>query len=565
MTTSCVKNLGGVPNLFINGEPVPGVAYITYFRENNDYAAFGAAGYRLFSIPVYFGDQTINPQSKIHPFEPGIFSERGKADFTILDRQIQQVLDAVPDAMIFPRVNMSMPTWWEAENPGECCFTSLENGPRRSCFSSEKWRADSEAMLGEFLDYAENAPYADHICAYMLSNGSTEEWFGFDWQGSDGPAARAAFGPGADPSNPAYRKFLSESAAGAIARFARFTKERTRRTKAIGCFYGYTFEVPCWEMNHHGLRVVLDSPDVDFLCSPDSYRARLTPGIAWPFMLPFASLQAAGKAYFCEYDTRTFLSKFPAESRENSCEPGTYRQPIWLGPATEELSRWQLQMNMGRQLALGHSSWWFDMWGRWYHTPAMMADMKRFRELVHQSLADTERGSVADCAVWIDDAAFAHVGRGEDKNLCRDGRFAALQSGISFDFYELGDWGKCSANYRAAVFIVPAETPCMSAVIAECERRGIPHLVLRPGDTPGRDAIRSLAVRAGAHCYIDSGDAVWVGQHYLVLHAASSGEKTVRLPRPRRIRPLFPDGEDFTDDVLSVPMQLAETRVWRLD
>ena len=564
MITSCVKPLGGVPTLFIDGKPEPGVAYITYFRERADYEAFGRAGYRLFSIPVFFGDRTINPRSGIHPFEPGIFTRRGEADFSILDRQVRQLLDAVPDALIFPRVNMSMPGWWEDENPDECCFTARNGGPRRSCFSSEKWRSATEAMLAEFLDYAEHAPYAECLCAYMLAEGTTEEWFGFDDRGSDGPAARAAYGKNADIEDPAYRRFLSRSAAGAITRFARFAKERTGRKKAIGCFYGYTFETPRWEANHHALRTVFASPDVDFLCTPDSYTARLTPGLAWPFMQPFASLKAAGKAYFCEYDTRTFLSRFPAECRENSCEEGTYREPIWLGPDTEEKSRWILQLNMARQLAESHSSWWFDMWGKFYDSPAMMEDMRRFRELVRESLADPERGSVAECAAWIDEEAFGRLGSGRDK-VCREGRFAICQCGVPFDLYELGDWEKQFVNYRAAVFFAPDETPRLTEVLAECEKRKLPHLVMRPGAVPAAAAIREFAVRAGAHCYCDTNDAVWIGKHYAAIHAASAGEKILKLPRRRTLKPLFPEGESFAADSAVAKMQLGETRLWRLD
>ena len=565
MITSCVKALGGVPTLFVDGGPEPGVAYITYFRERADYAAFGRVGYRLFSIPVYFGDRTINPRSGIRPFEPGIFAERGKADFTILDRQVRQLLDAVPDALIFPRVNMSMPGWWEDENPEECCFTGHDGGPRRSCFSSEKWRGATEALLEKFLDYAEHAPYADRLCAYMLADGLTEEWFGFDDRGSDGPAARAAFGAGASPDDPAYRRFLSESAAGAIVRFARFAKERTARRKAIGCFYGYTFETPRWEANHQALRAVLDSPDVDFLCSPDSYTAWLTPGRAWPYMLPFASLKAAGKAYFCEYDTRTHLSRFPGECRAGACESGTYRQPIWLGPETEEKSRQLLRLNMARQLAEGHSSWWFDMWGQWYRTSAMMEDMRRFRELVRESLADPERGGVAECAAWIDETAFDHVDRGTERGLCREGRFSLLQCGVPFDLYEIGDWEKHSEKYRAAVFFAPADTPRLAAALAECEKRNLPHLVMRAGEVPAAAAIRELAIGAGAHCCCDSGDAVWIGRHYAAIHAASAGEKTLVLPRTRTLRPLFPDGESFSAASVTITMQTGETRLWRLD
>ena len=62
MVSSEVRLSGGVPTLFIDGRPVPGMAYITYFRADARYRQFADAGYRLFSIPVYFGDQ--GPTSK---------------------------------------------------------------------------------------------------------------------------------------------------------------------------------------------------------------------------------------------------------------------------------------------------------------------------------------------------------------------------------------------------------------------------------------------------------------------------------------------------------------------
>jgi len=219
---------------------------------------------------------------------------------------------------------------------------------------------------------------------------------------------------------------------------------------------------------------------------------------------------------------------------------------------------------MGRQLALGHSSWWFDMWGKFYDTPAMMEDMRYFRELVSESLTDSERGGVAECAAWIDEEAFGRLGSGRDK-VCREGRFAICQCGVPFDLYELGDWEKQFANYRAAVFFAPDETPRLTEVLDECEKRKLPHLVMRPGAVPAAAAIRELAVRSGAHCYCDSGDAVWIGSHYAAIHAASAGEKILKLPRCRTLKPLFPAGVTFAAAAVTVEMQLGETNLWRLD
>ena len=103
MTTSKIAPLGGVPTLFVDGKPLPGVAYITYFTDNNRYADFADAGFRLYSLPVFFAAQTINERSKFPPFMPGIYDNG--THFEIFDREIRRILDACPDAMIFPRVS----------------------------------------------------------------------------------------------------------------------------------------------------------------------------------------------------------------------------------------------------------------------------------------------------------------------------------------------------------------------------------------------------------------------------------------------------------------------------
>ena len=74
-----------------------------------------------------------------------------------------------------------------------------------------------------------------------------------------------------------------------------------------------------------------------------------------------------------------------------------------------------------------------------------------------------------------------------------------------------------------------------------------------------------IAAGAGAHVYNDTGDAVWASAHYAVLHAAAAGERSLRLPCRRRVRPVLPDGAPFTAETLTEKMRLGETRVWRLD
>lgn len=565
MVTSEVRLSGGVPTLFIDGRPVPGLAYITYFRADARYRQFADAGYRLFSIPVYFGDQGINAVYGIRPFEPGIFSEKGKADFSILDRQIGQILEIVPDAYVFPRVNMSMPSWWERENPDECCDTGVGGGPRRSCFASDKWFDDTWEMLERFLRYAESAPYADRICAYMLADGQTEEWFAFDQRGGIGPAARRKNGGKGDPDDPAFRRFLSHAAADAICRFARKTKALTGRRKAVGCFYGYTFEVPTWKMNHHALREVLASPDVDFLCSPASYVARGEPGLDWPWQVPFDSMQAAGKLYFMENDTRTHLTKLLKECHPGACPEHTYEQPVWLGPDSETKSIHLLRMNLARQLASAHASWWFDMWGGWFDSPAIMREMAEYLKIAERFLRDPERTLPAECAMWIDETAFAYADPERENQLSKQSRIRVGQCGVPFDIYEIGDFPERGTRYKANVFVVHAETPAVTGAVGLCREKGIPVLVMRPGAVPTSDEIRDFCVRAGAHCFNSTGDAVFYGPHFAAIHAASDGTKEICLPRRFRVSPLLDPGTPSETDRIRVEMRIGETKLFRLD
>ena len=565
MVSSEVRMLGNVPTLFINRQPVPGMAYITYFRQDARYQQFADVGYQLFSIPVYFGDQGINTVTGIKPFEQGIFSEKNQPDFSILDRQVQQILDILPNAFILPRINMSMPRWWEEENPNECCDTGVNGGPRRSCFSSEKWIHDTLDMLKRFIGYVESAPYADRIFAYMLANGNTEEWFSYDQCGSIGPAARRKYHGDGSPENPEFRRYLSHAAANAICRFAKETKEQTGRHKAVGCFYGYTFEVPFWTSNHHALREVLNSPDVDFLCSPASYTVRNQSGIDWPNMVPIDSLQNAGKLYFMENDTRTNLSKFLKDCHPGACLEHTYDQPIWLGPDSEKKSIHLLRMNFARQLADAHASWWFDMWGGWYDSPAMMKELGEYLNITKMFMKDLIYKIPAECALWIDEAAFAYADPSKEHSLAKQSRVNVGQCGVPFDFYEIGDFSDRGSLYKANVFVVHAETSAVTKAVEVCHKRGIPVMIMHPDEVPSTDEIRKFCVFAGAHCYCSSGDAIHIAPHFAAIHAASDGPKKIRLKHTLRIIPLLDSGNEFVSDVIRIEMKTGETKLFSLE
>ena len=92
MSSASVQLYGGIPSLFIDGEPQVEMAYMTYFDKDGMFEDFYRAGYRISCLCVYFGDQIINPANWCKPFAPGIFGTTGKADFSHVERSVTNLL-----------------------------------------------------------------------------------------------------------------------------------------------------------------------------------------------------------------------------------------------------------------------------------------------------------------------------------------------------------------------------------------------------------------------------------------------------------------------------------------
>lgn len=569
MITSTIELLGGVPTLFINDVPQPGLAYITYLPERNCYADFAKAGYRLFSFTTYFGDQGINAVTGIHPFSPGIYDRKGQPDYSLFDAAVNQILDACPEALILPRVNMALPRWWELEHPEACNDEGLRGGHPRSCFSASEWRRDTEAFLRALITHVEHSPFRDHIIGYQVAGGNTEEWFSFDQKGSQGAASRERFArcfPG-ETSEAAYRQFLSDVVAESIAYFAGVVKECTARRLVVGSFYGYTLEVPFWEAGHHALQRLLNCPDLDFLCSPASYMNRRQPGYDWANMTVLDSLYLHGKMYFAEYDTRTHLTRPLAECRADSCEPGTYADGVWQGPRSPDVSRWLLRANFARQLTHGTGSWWFDMWGGWFADEAIMGEMAEFIAIGQDALHCPLRASVAEVAVVVDESAYAHMtAPAISRRCCYENRRPLGLTGTPYAVYAVGDFAAIRERYRVFIFLCPFTTPAMAAAMDDCRKSKCPFIV---ADSQCPDlsveALRELYRRAGVHCWCDSDDVVYVSTHYVAIHAANAGRKCLRLDATRKVAPLLDPGPSFTGDRIVLTLEACETRLFRLD
>lgn len=78
--------------------------------------------------------------------------------------------------------------------------------------------------------------------------------------------------------------------------------------------------------------------------------------------------------------------------------------------------------------------------------------------------------------------------------------------------------------------------------------------------------LRNIARAAGAHVWSDTDDGIYTDGRYFALHAATDGEKTIRLPGGRRIVDVL-TGEEVSPraDVIQRTMQRGETLFLRLE
>lgn len=497
--TSHIQNHNGIPTLFINGEPVHTSAYITYLEEHACYRDFAQAGYRLFSFPAFFGGRGINVHNGLKAFRKGIFDEKGKPDFTGFDNDVALILAARPDALIFPRVNITLPEWWERENPQE--LNLLYNGtPCRESFSSLKWRGEVTGMLSKLIDHIEASPYRNNIMGYHIAAGGTEEWVHFgNPLGGFGPAAEIGFaeflaakypgesteGAGEAPSTMydcyaageeilseehhkkllRYLEYLNWVIANAICHFATFIKQKTNRRLVVGAFYGYALESIDARKGHHDAGQVLACPDVDFLCAPCSYVYNRENGCDWAPICALDTVKLHGKLWLTECDIRTYLTKPLKEARPDICPQGAYEGGVWAGPPSPEVSLWAIRKTFARNLITGTGQWWFDMWGGWYKDTAMLRDLSQYIQVAEQSLGDAHRESNAEVALIVDEASYRHLNPDNSLSICWSylQRYWLGFSGVPYDVYDISDLPRLPKTYKLVLITMAVTNASLGA------------------------------------------------------------------------------------------------------
>ena len=539
MTTSYIGTHGGVPQLFVNGKPINEMAYITYWTNNNRYSDFADAGYRLFSVPVYFAEMGINEASGIPPFCKGIF-DGDEPDFSVADGRIRELLRICPDAMIFPRININLSEAWEKAHTDELAHTKFRDN-YKFIFSSDLWLEEVKKQLTIYISHIEASDFRDNIVGYQLAAGQTEEWFPMDPDSGRGKRASEKFAKrcaelGLRGTVEEEYEFLSDIIAERIISVSRLTKELCGGRVVVGTFYGYTFVHPDRMRSSHALHLLLDSEAVDFICSPVVYTGGRKPGFDHYNMLPLDSLKAHGKLYFVENDTRPHLSRAPYDLPN-------YKLPIWFGEDKEKTLE-IIKLHFSRALTHGHAMWWFDMWGGWYDDPDYMALMKELREIGERSVGEN-RGSAAEVALFIDETALLSVDPAKHDLPAALHEFMVTlgNTATPYDVYLASD-AKRAVGYKASLLLLPI-TP-EHAVSAP----GVKMSVELCGRLPQVSELRAFFEEAGVTAYTDRPAVVYASRSHIALHTVEDGEITLTVGKRTSFTDLI------TGETVSFPKRL---------
>ncbi len=613
-----VVDTGGVPRFAIDGKPIAATAVMPSPAGKPGEAVgrikeFRKAGVMVSSDVWTMHDKRYNPRQW--------WLGEGEYDFVLFDALARGLVDASPDGFIFPRIKIDPPAKWSAAHPDEM-MDELSPLPE-----SKAWRALCRRMFKDVIEHVERSPYAANVIGYHIGAFHCGEWIAADWRKPHvRPHVTSVFdvptcGDDRDPLPPlsqivARRAAISQRAdavADMLIDAALYVKDLTDGRKLVGAFFGYSTPP------HEKISRVLRSGNVDFFAAPPEYNEIREIGHSGRSQSDYqASYRLHGRVFFEESDFRTFLSR-----PEFSPETGyfrTRRRP--LGESVAIIRR-----SIGKSLAGGWENWWFMLGGNdTFSAPEMMESIRIGVEEERRTL-ETAKWAPAEVAVFTAADEYITSGathvwqfRKRCVNDLHENEFPTC--GVPFDSYELADiadprlpeykvylfpnaftlseemrakikervrrpgktaiWVYAPGYYgRGAGSIadvmdltgVPVEErsldelqPCRRMFAptgnAVCERDGW-RSVFMPMP-PNAAELRKAFRDAGAHVWMDTDDVFAAGRGYVMVHAASDGEKRVILPKPCNAREIFGASPDVSGvTVLVERMKLGETRVWR--
>jgi len=352
---------------------------------------------------------------------PTPWPEPGQPEnWAAVDAECERVLRANPNALLIPRFGMEPPPWWLKAHPGDAMRWEDGSTQGYGVPASPRYRRDAAARAEALVRHLEER-FPDRMAGYHPCGQNTGEWFYQDtWGGllngyadadregwrawlraryRDDESLRRAWrdagasidaaevpspkdrrdspngvlrDPGAERILVDFAAYQQDAMADCVLEIAAATRRASRGRKLVVFFYGYGFEFggvllgPATS-GHYALRRVLESTDIDVLCSPISYGDRGF-GQTGPVMSCAESVALAGKLWLQEDDTRTHKSPD---------EPDAIARTATLEQALHVLTR-----NVANEATRNLATWWMDLgMAGWFDDPALWRRMRDLESL----------------------------------------------------------------------------------------------------------------------------------------------------------------------------------------
>lgn len=253
-----------------------------------------------------------------------------------------------------------------------------------------------------------------------------------------------------DPAIPAQRRIeefslcLNGRMAEIITKFAAVIKRNYRECpKLVGFFYGYNIQLSGMnhlsQSGHLGLRRILASPDIDFLCSPCLYSYRNDAGPCLLSSMLGAFSEAArlyGKMVYAEDDHHPSEFRVSGESRDE----------------------WHDEMSFRRNFAMvashGIDMWHYSLGCGWLAPEHRRKSIAKLLEIAGE-LKKHPRTGKAQVALVVDERSVSAL----PPNPALTGALllhtvaAAMRGGAAVDFYELESFFRADVSqYRVVIF-----------------------------------------------------------------------------------------------------------------
>ncbi len=369
-----------------------------------------------------------------------------------------------------------------------------------------------------------------------------------------------------------YWKFSNWLIGDLILFYAAAAQEVLHHRVPLGTFYGYLWEhavpgrIP-YE-GHLDFPRVWMSTDLDFFMAPGSYFDRAIGG-AGGYMLCVDSLRVAGKGYVHEIDHRT----------------PTARSVTSLGrPIPGHESGFQddsaavagLRREFAAAFIGGHSLWWCNLFGGWYDSELLLQTIGHMRTL-WSSYGSIPTWPVAEVAVFADPESMYYIDGRADilADFLWRQRAGLARMGTPYEMYSLTDLSRVDlSRFKLVIF------PNLFVIDERCgqllkervctdkrtvlwiyapgiitngryderhveewteERFGTPQVsvkelgswrsVFAPKPNLSANLLRNIAQEAGVHIYSSVEEPLWANSHFIAIHSAHSGKRTINLPR----------------------------------